>query len=213
MRRLIIFSALFLSACAAGDYRYYLHHRNITPPTIEAFTHCYNYGCEKRVTVALSDKTQNRLKKHFIPAPNNAKAEREKIATAIQIFEQDIGEKVGTKNDKRGTFRLYQDNTAQSRTFQQDCIDESTNTTIYIGLLEEMGLIQFHKAVFPANRQPFFSGAPWWHQTAVMQEIKTGEKFAVDSWFRDNGHAAFVVSLHEWKAGWMAPKDPHNINK
>lgn len=213
MKHLIIISVLFLNGCASGHYHDYLRHRNIALPTVNAFTHCYNYGCTKREIIALPASTQKRLKAHFTPAPQNAETERKKIETAIQIFEEDIGETVGTKNDKRGTFRLYQDASKESRTFQQDCIDESTNTTIYLGLLQQMELIQFHKPVFPANRQPFFSGAPWWHQTAVMEDTKTGEKFAVDSWFRDNGHAAFIVPLSDWKSGWMAPKDPQKINK
>ena len=207
MKRLTIISLLFLTGCASGHYHDYLRIRDIAPPTPSAFTHCYNYGCQKRETISLPTETLNCLKKNFTPTPKNAEEERQKIATSIKIFEEDIGTLVGTKNDKRGTFRLYQDNSAESRKFQQDCIDESTNTTIYIGLLEELNLIHYHRAVFPANRQPFLSGAPWWHQTAVMEDNKTGEKYAVDSWFRDNGHSAFIVPLSEWKAGWMAPKD------
>lgn len=84
--------------------------------------------------------------------------ERDKISKAIQIFETDIGNITGTKNDKRGTFRLYQDDAPSTKNFQQDCIDESTNTTIYLGLLEQLGYLELHKPVFAANRQPFKSG-------------------------------------------------------
>ena len=210
MKRLTLFLILFLSACSDGHYGDYLKLRDIPVPTTENFTHCYNYGCQKKVSIALPQKTQDRLHTHFTPPAETAEQEQQKIATAIQIFEEDIGELVGTKNDKRGTFRLYQDNSKTTRTFQQDCIDESTNTTIYLGLLEQMQLLQFHRPVFAANRQPFFGGAPWWHQTAVMQNIETGDKFAVDSWFRDNGHPAFIVPLQEWKDGWLPPKSARN---
>ena len=40
-----------------------------------------------------------------------------------------------------------------------------------------------------------------------MEEIETGQKYAVDSWFEDNGHPAHIVPLIEWKKGWKPQKD------
>lgn len=209
MKQLLLLPLLFLTACGAdGKYTDYLRMSDIAAPTPERFTHCYDYGCQKRAYVALSAETQKNLKQNFKPTAKTSEQEKRQIETAIKIFEDDIGAAVGTKNDKRGTFRLYQDGDASTRSFQQDCIDESTNTTIYLGLMEQMGLLKFHKPIFPANRQPFLSGSPWWHQTAVMKDLESGEKYAVDSWFRDNGHPAFVVPLQEWKDGWLPPKLP-----
>ena len=123
-----------------------------------------------------------------------------------KFLKQNIGALTGTKNDKRGTFRLYQDNAPSTKLFQQDCIDESTNTTIYLALLESMELLKFHKPSFPTSRQPLFNGNGWWHQTATIIDTTTDEKFAVDSWFFDNGAPAAIVPLKEWKAGWRPPK-------
>lgn len=208
MKYFVLFPVFLLISCgAAGNYKDYLRMHNIPPPTPENFIHCHSYGCQTPVQVALPNTTKDKVKKLFTPAVKNAQAEREKIAQAIKIFETDIGALTGTDNDKRGTFRLYEE---EIEGLQQDCIDESTNTTIYLGLMDEIGFLKFHKPIFPANRQPFLGGAPWWHQTAVIQDIETHEKFAVDSWFRDNGHAAFIVPLQEWKEGWMAPKLSQN---
>ncbi len=205
-KSLILFSALSLSlalsACSGGTYKDYLRIREIPPPTIEKFSHCYNYGCQTKVKVSLPKSTQTKLKKHFTPRPKTAEKERQKIATAIEIFEKDIGALTGTKNDKYGTFRLYQDDAKTTQHFQQDCIDESTNTTTYLGLLNEMGYLKFHQPAFPTSRQPFFGGGAWWHQSATIKDIASGDRYAVDSWFRDNGHPAFIVPLKEWKNGW-----------
>lgn len=214
MRFLFLLLALPLAACGAdGKYADYLRMRDIPPPTTAQFIHCYDYGCMKKAELSLPAETRKRLAENFKPAPKTPEQEREKVKTAIKIFEDDIGAIVGTKNDKRGTFRLYQDDAPEMRSFQQDCIDESTNTTIYLGLLEQMRLLKFHRPVFPANRQPFLGGAPWWHQTAVMKDLESGEKYAVDSWFRDNGHPAFVVPLQEWKDGWLPPKPAQEQSK
>lgn len=197
---------LFLASCGSGHYNDYLRMYDIPQPSAESFAHCYDYGCKTKLNIALPAHTQSRLKKLFTPPSHDAETEQKRISQAIKIFEEDIGALSGTENDKRGTFRLYQDDNEKYDRYQQDCIDESTNTTIYLGLLEQMGYLEFHRPIFPANRQPFFSGAPWWHQTAVMENTQTGEKFAVDSWFTDNGNPAFIVPLQEWKDGWLPPK-------
>ena len=207
MRYFISFFAFFLCACSGGTANDYLRMKNILPPTPENFIHCYDYGCKSKALVSLPKPTLQRLKKNFKPTPKTAESERQKIAAAIQIFEQDIGDLVGTKNDKFGTFRLYQDDAEKTKRFQQDCVDESTNTTIYLSLLEQLGFIKFHDVGFPESRQPFFGGSVWWHQTATMTEKETGERYAVDSWFQDNGHPAFIVPLKEWKDGWR-PEQP-----
>ena len=215
MKKLTLLSVLLLSACnnASGNYKDYLRLYGLPAPTTSDFIHCYDYGCKTQVRVALSKATQQRLKNNFSPSAKNAEKERTQISTAIKIFEKDIGAVTGTENDKHGTFRLYQDDNQKYDRFQQDCTDESTNTTIYLGLLEQMGFLQFHKPVFPATRQPIFSGNTWWHQTAVIEDIQTKEKYAVDSWFRDNGYPAFIVPLEEWKEGWHPPKLPDTAAK
>ncbi len=205
MKFLLLSVLFFITACGAGKSNDYLRMYNIAPPNPNNITHCHSYGCQTRVKITLPAATEKKLKTIFKKPAKNSEEERQKITKAIQILETDIGALTGTHTDKRGTFRLYEEEKIEG--LQQDCIDESTNTTIYLSLLNQMKLLQFHYPIFPANRQPFLGGAPWWHQTAVIQDSETSEKFAVDSWFRDNGHAPFIVPLQEWKDGWMAPKD------
>mgnify|MGYP006950043666 CR=1 FL=1 len=46
----------------------------------------------------------------------------------------------------------------------------------------------------------------WPHTTAVVEEVASGERWAVDSWFHDNGVAPEILELPRWKAGW-SPDD------
>lgn len=209
MKKLVTscFCLLLLTSCQSGKYQHYLNLYGIKPPTQDNFTHCFNYGCQTHINVELPKKTIKKIHDLFTPIAKTPAIERKHISNAIQIFETDIGALTGTKNDKHGTFRLYQDGAKTTQSFQQDCIDESTNTTIYLALLENMELLKFHKPIFPASRQPFISGALWWHQTAVIEEIETNEKYAIDSWFFDNGAPASIVSLKEWKNGWSPSKN------
>lgn len=207
MRRFITLSALTLTACTGGNHLDYLQMRSIDAPRVEAFTHCYNYGCSKREKVSLPPATKSKIDRIFKSPAKNPIDEQQKIIQALQIFEKDIGEITGTKNDKRGTFLLYQDDSAESKSFQQDCIDESTNTTIYLTLLNNIGYLKFYHPTFPATRQPFIGGGNWWHQTATIQNIETEEHYAVDTWFEDNGVPGYIVPLETWKSGWKPKRD------
>ena len=130
----------------------------------------------------------------------NAAEERAQIATAIGVLETLVGEKTGTAGDLAGTFgnSHYKG--------QLDCNDEAINSTTYRRLLASNGLIQLHAIEDTRTHSFFFTGSP--HSTAVLREIATGECFAVDSWFYDNGHAAIIIPFALWKSGYIAADSP-----
>jgi hypothetical protein len=115
-------------------------------------------------------------------------------------MEKVVGAKNGTTTDHAGTF----DNADFPG--QLDCNDEAINTTTYMRLLKSNGFMRFHEVEDTRTRNFFFTG--WPHTTAVIREIKTGERFAVDSWFYDNGHAATIVPFAKWKANYQPEDSP-----
>ena len=44
------------------------------------------------------------------------------------------------------------------------------------------------------------------HQTAIIVERETSQRFAIDSWFHDNGHDAETIPLADWLYGWHPVK-------
>ncbi len=62
-----------------------------------------------------------------------------------------------------------------------NCIDESTNTTTYLRLFVQGGLMRWHTVEDRATRGWFLFGLP--HTTAVMRERASKLRYAVDSWF------------------------------
>ncbi|MCB1563671.1 MAG: hypothetical protein KDJ75_08870, partial [Alphaproteobacteria bacterium] len=118
----------------------------------------------------------------------------------IGLFERVVGPRAGTDDDVFGTF-------GKVGPGQHDCIDESTNTTVYLSLLNQKGLIRFHSISAPDTRSPLFMRGRWPHRTAVVFENGTGTAYAVDSWFHDNGFDAEVVPLQRWKEGWKPEKN------
>ena len=86
-----------------------------------------------------------------------------------------------------------------------DCIDHSSTTTKFLRLLEGRGALHFHRVLEPARRGWVFQ-----HYSAQIEEIQPElmhaetehiHRFAVDSWYVDNGHPAPVIPLETWHEG------------
>lgn len=197
----ILILCLALSACAgSGDGRYapYLARKGVTRLAPDGFDHCHGYGCRLIGKAALTDGDWQDIEPLFV-ANRSAEEERVAIASAIGIFEQKIGERTGTSADKGGTYVQLGDN-------QHDCVDESVNTTIYLSLLDGHGLLRHHTAGTPTARIPPFSRGLGPHQTAIITDTGSSDRFAVDSWFHDNGVPAEIVPLDAWFFGWRPGK-------
>ncbi len=205
MRRFILqaFVMTLLSGCASTSPpqgpENYMQKRGLNMPTTESFDHCHAYGCKKIVTLPMTNADWKPIEKLFKPKPKTPEAERAAIAKAVGRFEQMAGKMTNTTTDQAGTFRKLGAD-------QLDCVDESTNTTTFMTMMTQRGLIKFHSVQPPTMRLPIIHAGRWPHQTAVLRETDSGTLFAVDSWFHDNGADADVISLKEWKDGWK-PKN------
>lgn len=183
-----------------------------TEPHLDSFDICFRGGCAELAHVALSEdewlsvvNVFNVTNAEDTHAENNAlltepELERKKISKAIAVFEEIVGAKTGTSEDRAGTFKNSQ------FTGQLDCNDEAINTTTYVRLMVQNGLIRFHAIEDIRTRKFFFTG--WPHTTAVINEIATGERYAVDSWFYDNGAPAIIVPFAIWKSGYVPADSP-----
>ena len=171
-----------------------------TTPSLNQLEICQGGGCYDATQTSLSDADWLPITQIFSPLANNAEEERIKISQAIGALEDIVGKKIGTSTDLAGTF----DNSDYKG--QQDCNDEAINTTTYMRLLQQAGYISFHTIEDTRTRNFFFTG--WPHTTAVIHENATGARFAVDSWFYDNGHPATVVPFAVWKANFQPADSP-----
>lgn len=200
-----LFSCAFLalSACATGaetmNYQNWLLQRNLPLPTQESFPNCYGNGCHRIATLSLSFADRADLDALFTPPSRDAREERTRIEQAIGLLERKTGAITGTTDDVAGTFGSFGPT-------QTDCVDEATNSTVYLSLIEQRGHLLFHTIRGPAVRLPILSGTGWPHTTAVITETATGQDYAVDSWFEDGGKPAHVVPLDAWKHGWKPGK-------
>ena len=202
-----VIACLLLSACAEHfvDYQAYLDRRGVVAPATAGFQHCHGYGCQFIADVTLDEAEWKDIEKSFKPKPKNAEKERQALARAIGVFETKVGAITGTHVDHSGTFE-------KMGHYQLDCVDESTNSTVYLALLEQKGLMRFHSTQAPTVRLPFQTGR-WPHQTAVIVEKENGALFAVDSWFHGNGFSAEIMPLNVWKDGWNPAQRHDSLEK
>lgn len=165
----------------------------IADPTPKRYSVCYDHSCTTIVTDSLSPEEWARVTQPLQDPAPGATDERLAIARSIALFEDIIGRHTGTYRDKGRNWSGF------GQPGQMDCIDESTNTTTYLRLLEGAGLLRHHRVVERATRFGLFVGIP--HTTAVIQEIEGGDRYAIDSWFLDNGQPPYIARLEAWRAG------------
>jgi len=210
MRSRLVFAIAMLAAALLGGCTYtrtgdptvHFVDWNSQPPSKNAVTVCSGYGCQttNKVVIKAKDvrevaKVMERTKKADTPHE-----ERRAVAYAVAWMERYVGKEIGTSADKAG----MQFNSSGDPT-QQDCVDEATNTTAYLMFLKSKGLIKHHEVRVPFAKgnvlKGAFQGNPvkfWPHWTAVLEENKTGQRYAVDSWIYKNGENPAVVTVEEW---------------
>jgi len=91
-----------------------------------------------------------------------------------------------------------------------DCVDNAANTTSYLKVLAELGALPGWTVGAPEVRDLFTKDIHW---TATLIDADSGHRWAVDSWFRPNGHLPFVSPISDWSAAhkpWEAPLDRDN---
>jgi hypothetical protein len=163
--------------------------------------YCFGHGCARQHVVTFRPQKWETVRAIFVNAPAaNAEAEQAHIKAAIGLMEMIAGAQAGTSGDKGRTMEFGYDLGPP----QLDCYDEAINTSNFLGLLERDGLLRYHRVEGPAQRA-FVSGDII-HATAVVRETASGQRFAVDSSFFDNGRDASIAPLDVWLAGWHPPE-------
>lgn len=201
MRALLATGLLVLSSASSADV--FVRDDIVTNPTPNLFSVCHGNGCLNLSYVSLTNDQWQKLRDVFNPLAREAEEERERLRLAIALMEKYVGEKTGTSNDKGGTFNGGEG--------QMDCIDESINTSMYLTMFQNFGLMRWHRIQDRATRGWFIFGG-WPHTTAVISATGLlgegeGRHWVVDSWFLDNGELPYILPLEQWKSGWWPSRE------
>jgi hypothetical protein len=192
----ILVAAAGLSACAGqslSSYGDWYEARSAPPPAGNRVYVCHGYGCRYTTPVSFSENELARITASLQAEFANAGQERAALALSVQAFEEIVGRRVGTGSD-RGKTQIGGGDKGQ-----MDCIDEATNTTSLLLLLESRGALKHHKVMHPVAGGFFLDGR-YPHATAVLGEKAGAETWAIDSWPDYNGEPPVVQQLDKWLA-------------
>ena len=172
---------------------------------------CYNYGCYTQAEVTFSAAQLAAIGTSLRAA--DAVGERERLAVAIGQLYAWAGAQSPIFADKGG-------NLADEAVYgRMDCIDHSLTTTGFLRLLEAKGMLRYHRVGERVLRSRFlffehYAAQVIEHDAALRAQVgeavsdtpamdsrPEAARFAVDSWFFDNGQSAVVLPLANWMAG------------
>ena len=162
---------------------------------------CFNWSCASRQHLAFTTADMREVAQQMALCPSNGLRHRlQRLRIGIWQMEalaQKYQPLLG--NDEAINTR------DQDRDGRMDCIDNASNTTTYLHVLRELGLLPGWSVASPQVRDPLSMTVHW---TAVAVDRERNGPWAVDAWFRPNGHLPFVLPLPDWKdsaVAWEAP--------
>lgn len=192
-------AALSVAACTHernGPVEGHFQDFHVAQPVKNSVTVCHAYTCKMQTKFTFKDADIAEIAAIFkkVEKDDSAGEERRAIAYAIAWMETRVGKEIGTDKDRPGMdFKASGDPT------QQDCVDESTNTTSYLLVLQNNGLLKHHTVGTPFAKDQLWRGvAGWTHWTAVIKDTATSQRWAVDSWIYENGENPAIVETEKW---------------
>jgi len=88
-----------------------------------------------------------------------------------------------------------------------DCVDNSTNTSTFLKVLQDLGQLPGWSVQAPSVRKAWDINRVHW--TAVLKD-SNNKLWSVDSWFRRHGHLPFMMPLENWQREELAWEGEHN---
>jgi hypothetical protein len=160
-------------------------------PTTERVVICHGFACKFRTLIGFGANDQAELRK-IMAKIATAEAERAAVAKAVAWYGKRIAPEAGTAGAKA---RATAESSGDSAQF--DCVESSLNTTSILLMLQQLGLLHYHRV------EPYVSRITlsWVHSTAVLTDLKTGQKWAFDTWVRNSGEPPDVRPLGDWYRG------------
>lgn len=153
------------------------------------FVHCHDFRCKSTLEIRYDEAHWEQIRSVMRSGRDDVYREKQAIREAVAMMERFSGELAGTGIDRAGNYPGF------DQPGQMDCIDESTNTFQYLAALDELGLMRWHRVGEKQRRIVWFIS----HWTATIVELDSGRRFAVDSWYRDNGELPFIQPIESWQ--------------
>lgn len=169
---------------------HYADYNNAKPPRGNTVTVCHAHGCQKQesFTFTNADIRDITVLMDYARTKDTPAQERRAIAHAIGWMERRVGPATGTSNDRTSLEFM-------NASGQLDCVDEATNATSYLLVLQRNGLLRHHAVIRPYSKASFFQ---WPHMAAMIKARQNGRIYAVDSGVGPNGTNPAIILASKW---------------
>ena len=194
MRYFFLLLVFFVGACGGGTGISLMPYEDKSSSPYD-FKVCHGFGCSYQTHVELPRQNWKKALKPLQRKAEDAEQERRNIALVVARIESAV-QKAADLNVDLGEARTF-----EKDQHQMDCIDETVNSSRYLAFIENEGLLHYHIVSDPIHRG-FFVDGMWPHNSAAVEEIESGQIYAIDSYYSDNGKEVHVVALKEWLDEW-----------
>ncbi len=149
-------------------------------------TVCSAYGCKTQQKFTFSDRFIEAMKKLYTDlGVSDGFSERQFIKKAIAAMEKESMVSLGLKDD-RPSIDLF----GNGDPGQLDCVDEATNSTSFLLILNDAGLIKHHRILGPIWKGGL---TRWTHYAALIEDRKTKVQYAIDSGVTKQGGEPYII--------------------
>jgi hypothetical protein len=162
---------------------------------------CFNWSCASRQPLTFTATDMMEVARQMAVCPGDGLHDRLQrlrigiwqMATLAETYQPLLA------NDEAVNDREW------GRDGRMDCIDNASNTTTFLHVLHDLGLLPGWSMAATEVRDRFSIKVHW---TAVVVDSRDAESWAVDSWFHPNGHLPLVMPLDDWVSGKIAWEPP-----
>jgi hypothetical protein len=194
----LLFSAIlpllaFSPAHSAQGPQSWFQERGYVAPAGTRIIACHGYGCVRRKAISVDGAWLNQASALLRAGGGSPEAERRALAQVVGTYTAYISANLGGKPDIPGSPPQLSNVHGQ-----MDCLDETANTTSLLLVLQNSGLLTYHRVEQPVSRGFFFDGR-YPHFTATIAEKRTGKGWAVDPWKRAPGQRPDILPLVQWR--------------
>ncbi len=162
---------------------------------------CFNWSCAFRQALTFSATDMNEVARQMDLCPGEAQQDRlQRLRIGVWGMET-LAQKYQPllANDEAINDR------DRDREGRMDCVDNASNTTNYLNVLHDLGLLPGWSMESPQVRNVLSLSVHW---TAVVVDTQSATSWSVDSWYRPNGQLPFIMPLADWafnRIAWEAP--------
>jgi hypothetical protein len=203
-----LIAALAVSACAQNPQHQsstFLDSYAQANPTPASFRECHGFACSVASHVSLSPKQWQRVGAVFKPVAKDAKTERRQVSQAVSLMHHMVGAQTGTAVEQ-WTHKNMDILPNLGDPTQLDCIDEAVNTWTYMTMMEKSGYLKYHRVAKLSNG----GGMTDPRNTAVLEDKKSGDLYAVDPAVVGFGEPPPVIPLAMWLETWPPDLSKNN---